>query len=64
MGLVDASMRELYLTGWTSNRARQNVANYLAKRLGIDWRLGAEWYESLLVDYDMVPPPPLLPHQS
>ncbi|KAF8540078.1 DNA photolyase, FAD-binding/Cryptochrome [Trichophaea hybrida] len=53
MGLVDASMRELYLTGWTSNRARQNVASYLAKRMGVDWRLGAEWYEMLLVDYDM-----------
>lgn len=36
VGLVDASMRELYPTGWTSNRARQ-----------LDWRLGAEWYEHL-----------------
>ncbi|KAH0613942.1 uncharacterized protein H6S33_005828 [Morchella sextelata] len=52
MGLVDASMRELYLTGWTSNRARQNVASYLAKRMKMDWRLGAEWYECMLVDYD------------
>lgn len=52
MGLVDASMRELYLTGWTSNRARQNVASYLAKRVKMDWRLGAEWYECMLVDYD------------
>ncbi|KAI9809279.1 MAG: hypothetical protein M1825_002570 [Sarcosagium campestre] len=53
MGLIDASMRELYLTGYTSNRARQNVASFLAKHLGIDWRLGAEWYESLLLDYDV-----------
>lgn len=52
VGLVDASMRELYLTGWTSNRARQNVASFLAKRMCLDWRLGAEWYECLLVDYD------------
>lgn len=52
-GLIDASMRELYLTGWTSNRARQNVASYLSKHLGIDWRIGAEWYESQLVDYDV-----------
>lgn len=44
-GLVDASQRELFLTGFTSNRARQNVASYLAKHLGLDWRLGAEWYE-------------------
>ena len=52
-GLIDASMRELFLTGYTSNRARQNVASFLAKHLGIDWRIGAEWYESLLVDYDL-----------
>lgn len=52
-GLVDASMRELFLTGWTSNRARQNVASYLSKHLGLDWRLGAEWYECALVDYDV-----------
>lgn len=52
-GLIDASMRELFLTGYTSNRARQNVASFLAKHLAIDWRIGAEWYESLLCDYDL-----------
>lgn len=52
-GLIDASQRELFLTGWTSNRARQNVASYLTKHLGLDWRLGAEWYEMNLVDYDV-----------
>ena len=53
MGLIDASLRELYHTGYTSNRARQNVASFLAKHLKIDWRIGAEWYESMLVDYDL-----------
>ncbi|GAB7346693.1 hypothetical protein MBLNU459_g1812t1 [Dothideomycetes sp. NU459] len=52
-GLIDASQRELFLTGYTSNRARQNVASYLAKHLGIDWRIGAEWYECNLIDYDL-----------
>lgn len=52
-GLIDASQRELFLTGYTSNRARQNVASYLAKHLGIDWRIGAEWYECNLIDYDV-----------
>ena len=52
-GLIDASQRELWHTGYTSNRARQNVASYLAKHLGINWKLGAEWYESLLTDYDL-----------
>jgi deoxyribodipyrimidine photo-lyase len=51
-GLIDASMRELFWTGYTSNRARQNVASFLAKHLGMDWRIGAEWYECMLVDYD------------
>ncbi|KAF4975566.1 hypothetical protein FZEAL_7655 [Fusarium zealandicum] len=53
MGLIDASQRELYHTGYTSNRARQNVASFFAKHLGIDWRYGAEWYEMMLVDYDV-----------
>lgn len=52
-GLIDASQRELFLTGYTSNRARQNVASYLAKHLAIDWRIGAEWYECNLIDYDV-----------
>ena len=52
-GLIDASQKELFLTGWTSNRARQNVASYLTKHLGIDWRVGAEWYETNLIDYDV-----------
>ncbi|KAG8528712.1 uncharacterized protein KY384_006399 [Bacidia gigantensis] len=52
-GFIDASMRELFLTGYTSNRLRQNVASFLAKHMGVDWRIGAEWYESLLVDYDL-----------
>jgi deoxyribodipyrimidine photo-lyase len=52
-GLVDASQRELFLTGYTSNRARQNVASFLAQRLRVDWRVGAEWYDCLLVDADV-----------
>ena len=50
--LVDAAMRELAQTGFTTNRARQNVASFLAKVLEIDWRWGAMWFESQLVDYD------------
>ena len=53
IGLVDASQKELFFTGYTSNRARQNVASFLAKHLSIDWRVGAEWYESCLIDYDV-----------
>ena len=50
--LVDANMRELNETGWMSNRGRQNVASFLALDLGIDWRYGAEYFETLLMDYD------------
>lgn len=53
MGFIDASQRELYNTGYTSNRTRQNVASFLTKHLGIDWRYGAEWYECMLVDHDV-----------
>ncbi|KAF2135460.1 uncharacterized protein K452DRAFT_16540 [Aplosporella prunicola CBS 121167] len=53
IGLIDASQRELFLTGYTSNRARQNVASFLSAHLGIDWRVGAEWYETMLTDYDV-----------
>jgi deoxyribodipyrimidine photo-lyase len=53
IGLIGASQGELFLTGHTSQRARVNVASFLAEQLGIDWRIGAEWYEYLLVDYDV-----------
>jgi deoxyribodipyrimidine photo-lyase len=51
--LVDANMQELAGSGFMSNRGRQNVASFLTKNLGIDWRMGAEWFESLLIDYDV-----------
>jgi deoxyribodipyrimidine photo-lyase len=50
---VDANMRELNATGYMSNRGRQNVASFLADFLGIDWRMGAAYFESKLVDYDV-----------
>ncbi|GAB4543433.1 MAG: DASH family cryptochrome [Pleurocapsa sp.] len=51
--LVDANMKELAATGFISNRGRQNVASFLTKNLGINWQMGAEWFESLLIDYDV-----------
>lgn len=51
--LVDAAMRELKETGFMSNRARQNVASFYTKNLGLDWREGAAWFESQLVDHDV-----------
>lgn len=53
MPLVDANMRELAATGFMSNRGRQNVASFLVLDLQLDWRVGAEHFEALLLDYDV-----------
>jgi len=50
---VNANMKELALTGWMSNRGRQNVASFWAKELKQDWRIGAAYFESMLLDYDV-----------
>lgn len=52
-GLIDAGMRELSSTGFLSNRMRQIVASFLIYDLSCDWRKGAAWFESQLVDYDV-----------
>ena len=51
--LVNAGMNELAATGKMSNRMRQIVASYLIYDLSIDWRAGAAWFESQLLDYDV-----------
>lgn len=50
---VNANMLELRETGWMSNRGRQNVASYFTKELLLDWRIGAAYFESTLLDYDV-----------
>lgn len=50
---VDANMRELAATGFMSNRGRQNVASFFTKDMNADWRIGAEYFESQLLDYDV-----------
>ncbi|PRP73583.1 cryptochrome DASH-like [Planoprotostelium fungivorum] len=50
---VDANMRELTATGHMSNRGRQNVASFLTKDMKMDWRMGAEFFESFLIDHDV-----------
>jgi deoxyribodipyrimidine photo-lyase len=51
--LIDAGMRELAATGYVSNRLRQVVASYLIHELDCDWRAGAAWFESRLIDFDV-----------
>ena len=50
---VNANMVELKKTGWMSNRGRQNVASFFAKDMKLDWRIGASYFQSLLIDYDV-----------
>lgn len=49
---IDANMRELNLTGFMSNRGRQNVASYLVKDLKVNWTWGAAYFEEKLIDYN------------
>jgi deoxyribodipyrimidine photo-lyase len=49
---IDANMLELKLTGFMSNRGRQNVASYFCNDLKLDWRYGAAYFEQQLIDYD------------
>ncbi|MGB8818000.1 MAG: deoxyribodipyrimidine photo-lyase [Rhizobiaceae bacterium] len=48
--IVDAGMRELWVTGWMHNRVRMVVASFLIKHLLIDWREGEKWFWDKLVD--------------
>ncbi len=50
---IDAGMRELSNTGFLSNRMRQVVASYWIYDMQGDWQVGAAWFESQLVDYDV-----------
>jgi len=50
---IDANMRELNETGFMSNRGRQLVASFLTQDLRLDWRWGAAYFESKLIDYDV-----------
>jgi len=50
---VDAHMRQLNVTGFMSNRGRVNCASFLTRDYQIDWRWGAAWFETQLLDYDV-----------
>lgn len=50
---INANMFELKNTGWMSNRGRQNAASYFCKIMKQDWRIGAAYFEEMLIDYDV-----------
>ncbi|WP_335946877.1 deoxyribodipyrimidine photo-lyase [Salipiger bermudensis] len=49
---VDAALREMYVTGRMHNRARMIVASYLTKHLMCHWKIGMDWFEDCLIDWD------------
>lgn len=48
---IDAIMREINATGYTSSRGRLNSASFLVNDLKVDWTRGALYFEEKLVDY-------------
>lgn len=50
--VVDAAMREMWVTGKMHNRARMIVASVLTKYLMADWRIGMDWFADCLTDWD------------
>ncbi|ETX30726.1 cryptochrome/photolyase family protein [Roseivivax isoporae] len=52
VAFVDAAMREMYVTGRMHNRGRMIVASYLTKHLMTHWRIGCDWFEDCLIDWD------------
>ena len=52
MPMVDAFIRELNKTGYISPEGRFFVASFLVEEMKLNWQIGAEYFESKLVDYD------------
>ena len=50
--IVDAGMRQLNATGWMHGRVRMITATVLTRYFLIDWRDGARYFATKLVDYD------------
>ena len=51
--IVDAGMRELWITGYLHNRVRMIVGSFLVKNLLLHWHHGQEWFWETLVDADL-----------
>ena len=51
--IVDAGMRQLWVSGWMHNRVRMIVASFLVKHLLQPWQAGAAWFWDTLVDADL-----------
>lgn len=52
VAMVDAGLREMWLTGRMHNRVRMVVASWLTKHLLTDWRAGLAHFADCLTDWD------------
>lgn len=52
VSIIDAIMNELATTGFTHHRGRYVTASYFVQEMKQNWLIGAEYFESILVDYD------------
>jgi len=50
--IVDAFMRELNKTGFISFEGRRILSQFLIEELKVNWRVGAEYFQSVLIDYN------------
>ncbi len=50
--MIDAGLREMYVTGTMHNRVRMLVASYLTKHLMVHWKVGLDWFADCLIDWD------------
>ena len=50
--IVDAAMREMYVSGVMHNRCRMLVGNFLTRHLATHWRVGEAWFRECLIDWD------------
>ncbi len=50
--MVDAGLREMYVSGRMHNRSRMVVASYLTKNLLVHWKIGMDWFADCLTDWD------------
>jgi deoxyribodipyrimidine photolyase len=50
--MVDAGMRQLWKEGWMPRKVRILAAACLVEGMGLDWRLGRDWFKHTLIDHD------------
>ena len=50
---INAGIIELKKSGFLSNRMRQILASYIIFEMNIDWRIGADFFQKYLIDFDV-----------